>query len=183
MNRIRRHVTFANAVSLAALFVALGGGAYAALGNNTIGSRQVKDGSIKSLDLKNRKGVKGIDVVDGSLTDKDIGDEAWAEVTPSGGVRKAHNISGDDIFKQTNVSADGVYCLVLPAQSVSATASPTSTGATGVEIHSRQALAEQGASPTVLGCPATTPWIVETFEPATSNRKDSYFQLLLHGLP
>jgi hypothetical protein len=61
----RRHLTFANVIALIALFVALGGGAYAAmkvkpnsvgtkqLKNNAVNSDKVKDGSLSKGDFAN----------------------------------------------------------------------------------------------------------------------------------
>ena len=46
--RLRPRLTFANVMSCAALFVALGGTSYAAI---SIGSGQIKDHSIKGVDI------------------------------------------------------------------------------------------------------------------------------------
>jgi len=53
--RIRSKVSFANVVALLALFVALGGGAYAAvaLPANSVGSVQIRDGGVRSPDIRN----------------------------------------------------------------------------------------------------------------------------------
>jgi len=61
--------THATVVACLALFVALGGTAYAAA---TIGSAQVIDNSLRSVDLKNNAGVTSADVVDGSLLARDL---------------------------------------------------------------------------------------------------------------
>jgi hypothetical protein len=45
MPRIRQHLTFANVVSVIALFVALGGGAYA-LGRGDVKTRNIADGAV-----------------------------------------------------------------------------------------------------------------------------------------
>jgi len=77
-----------NVVGLLALFVALGGTAYAVntvgstdiidgevksvdIGNNEIGSADVKDGSINTFDVHS---FLGVDVVDGTLTGDDVAD-------------------------------------------------------------------------------------------------------------
>jgi hypothetical protein len=71
MERIRRHVTFANVASLMALVFAMGGTGYAisALPKNSVGTRQlkkdavvsskVKNGSLKALDFKAGQLPKG----------------------------------------------------------------------------------------------------------------------------
>jgi hypothetical protein len=54
-SRFRPRLTFANAVSLLALFVALGGGAYAAsqLPKGSVGTKQLKDNAVISSKVKN----------------------------------------------------------------------------------------------------------------------------------
>jgi hypothetical protein len=53
--RLRAHVNFANVVSLTALFVALGGSAYAlAIPNNSVGTRQLRNDAVTSAKVKDR---------------------------------------------------------------------------------------------------------------------------------
>lgn len=68
--KIRRHLTYANVTATVALVLALGGGAAYAV--DKINSHDVVNGSIRSLDLKNHKGVRGIDVARDSLTGRQI---------------------------------------------------------------------------------------------------------------
>jgi hypothetical protein len=51
VSNLRGRLTFANVVSMVALFVALGGSSYAAV---TITGKQIKDGSITTKDIKDR---------------------------------------------------------------------------------------------------------------------------------
>jgi hypothetical protein len=52
--RLRPYLTFANVVSLLALFIALGGGAYAmTLPRNSVGASQLKKNAVTSAKLKN----------------------------------------------------------------------------------------------------------------------------------
>jgi hypothetical protein len=53
MKKLRPRLTFANVVSCLALFVALGGSAYAAtqLPKNSVGTRQLKDGAVTAAKL------------------------------------------------------------------------------------------------------------------------------------
>jgi hypothetical protein len=67
--RIRRHLSYANVTATLALFVALGGGAYAV---SRVNSRDIANDSVRSVDLKNRKAVKGIDVKRNTLTGRQI---------------------------------------------------------------------------------------------------------------
>ncbi|HTT94529.1 MAG TPA: hypothetical protein VMF55_07635, partial [Solirubrobacterales bacterium] len=54
MKRIRKHLTVANVVAFAALFIALGGTGYAAfkLPKNSVGSRQIKVGAVTAAKIK-----------------------------------------------------------------------------------------------------------------------------------
>jgi hypothetical protein len=67
--RIRPRLTYANVTATLALFVALGGGAYAV---SNVGSDEIKNGSIRSVDLKNRAGVRGKDVKRDSIGGKEV---------------------------------------------------------------------------------------------------------------
>jgi hypothetical protein len=81
MRRIRvRRPTPAMIVSLLALFMALGSGAYAA---SKVDSGDIQNNSVKSKDLKNKKGVKGVDVVKNSLTGKQIKEASLGTVPNS----------------------------------------------------------------------------------------------------
>ena len=50
MERLRTHLTFANVASALALFIALGGTAWG-VANNSIGSKQIRNGQVKKVDL------------------------------------------------------------------------------------------------------------------------------------
>lgn len=54
MKKIGKHLTFANVVACAALFIALGGASYAAfkLPKNSVGTRQIKAGAVTSAKIK-----------------------------------------------------------------------------------------------------------------------------------
>lgn len=67
---MRKHLTYANvAATLALAGVIGGGGAYA---SGLIGSNDIKNNSVRSVDLKNRKAVKAKDVRRDGLTGKEI---------------------------------------------------------------------------------------------------------------
>src|SRR4051812_16182099 len=55
VSAIRSRLTFANVVSVLALFIALGGSSYAAvtLRKNSVTSAQIKNGQVKNADLAN----------------------------------------------------------------------------------------------------------------------------------
>jgi hypothetical protein len=73
--KLRRHLTYANVASTLAVFLALVGGTALAAGlpRNSVGSKTVRDGSLRSVDLADGSGVTGADVVDGSLAGADFG--------------------------------------------------------------------------------------------------------------
>jgi hypothetical protein len=70
---IRKHLTYANVVATLALFVALGGGAYAV---SNIASGDIKNDTIRSADLRDRKAVKGADVKRDALGGKEIAEQS-----------------------------------------------------------------------------------------------------------
>jgi hypothetical protein len=70
--RIRRHLSYANVTATVALFVALGGGAYAI---DKVDSRDIANGTIRSIDLKNRKAVNAVDVKRNALRGRQISEE------------------------------------------------------------------------------------------------------------
>ncbi len=67
--RIRRHLSYANVTATLALFLALGGGAYAV---SKVSSREIANDSVKSVDLKDRRAVRGADVKPNTLTGRQI---------------------------------------------------------------------------------------------------------------
>ena len=70
MTAVRERLSFANVMSVLALFVALGGSAYA-LKKNSVASKQLKDNGVKNVDLAN-DAVTSQKVADGSLLDDDF---------------------------------------------------------------------------------------------------------------
>jgi hypothetical protein len=77
MARFRRHVNYGNVVATLALFLALGGGAYAAvkLPKNSVTSTQVKNGSLTAKDfkkgqLKGKNGPQGPSGAQGAQGDR-----------------------------------------------------------------------------------------------------------------
>jgi hypothetical protein len=67
---IRKHLSYANvAATLALVGVIGGGGAYA---GSKIGSSDIRNGSIRSVDLKNKRAVRGADVKPDSLGGRQI---------------------------------------------------------------------------------------------------------------
>ena len=67
---IRRHLTYANVTATLALVLAAGTGAVYAAGE--IGSRELENNSVRTQDLKDRRGVIGEDVKKNTLGEKEI---------------------------------------------------------------------------------------------------------------
>lgn len=70
---IRRHLTYANVAATLALAGVIGGGA--AYAGGLIGSRDVANNSLRSVDLKNRQAVKGRDVKRNSLRGSEVNEK------------------------------------------------------------------------------------------------------------
>jgi len=81
MSRIRQRLTFANVVSVIALFVALGGGAYAVTvaKKNSVVSKSIKNGQVRKADIA-KNSVNGAKVADNSLTGAEINESALGQV-------------------------------------------------------------------------------------------------------
>lgn len=73
MTAIRKHLSYANAMATLALFVSLGGGAFAALRipANSVGNRQLQRNAVTGAKVRNAS-LTGADVKPGSLTGADI---------------------------------------------------------------------------------------------------------------
>lgn len=94
LKSILGRVNSAHVIALAALFVALGGTAFA-LSKNSVKSKHIKDGQVKSADIKNdnvksadlkNEGVKGKDIKDGEIGTSKIKDGAVTESKLAAGV-------------------------------------------------------------------------------------------------
>ena len=77
LERIRRSLSFANVISVAALFVALGGSAYAVtqLDKNSVKSKHIVDGQVRSPDVEDN-GLTGVDVDESTLGSVPFAEEA-----------------------------------------------------------------------------------------------------------
>jgi hypothetical protein len=69
MNQLRSRLSYANVMATLAVFIALGGGAYAVTTapKNSVTSKSIKKGAVKSVDAKN-DGLKGIDIDESTLS-------------------------------------------------------------------------------------------------------------------
>ena len=87
MKRLKDQISPALLISMLALFVALGGGAYAALGKNSVGSKQLKKNAVTTKKIKN-KAVTGAKIRKKTITGSKI------KSNTLGTVPKASTITG-----------------------------------------------------------------------------------------
>ena len=82
MRSIRKRLSYANVMATVAVFMVLGGGAYA-LSNNSVGTKQLKNKAVKNAKIdkktiKNsrvkKENLKGNRIKDGTLTEKELAD-------------------------------------------------------------------------------------------------------------
>jgi hypothetical protein len=70
LTKLRSRLTYANVVASIALFVALGGTSYG-LATGLVGSREIKNNSVRSKDVRNND-LRGSDIRDGTLASRDV---------------------------------------------------------------------------------------------------------------
>lgn len=130
MDRIlRARPSPATLIALVALFVALGGTAFSAL---RVDSSKVVNNSLKSADLKNKKGVKDVDVVPNGLTGKAINEATLSGVnaatansansaTTASNADMLDNLDSAD-FLRSNAAAAGDLSGNYPSPSIATNA-------------------------------------------------------------
>jgi hypothetical protein len=126
LGKLQSRLTYANVMATLGVFIALGGTAYAVntvgsadiidgevksvdIGNNEIGSNDVKDNSINTFDVHS---FLGVDVVDGSLTAKDVGKGTFVDFDAAIGTVAANSCAN---FSITGVNAQGDHLLLTPS--------------------------------------------------------------------
>jgi hypothetical protein len=136
---IRSRLKFANVMSVIAVFIALGGSAWA-ISANSVGSKQIKKGGVKNSDIANNA-VTSPKVADHSLLSSDFatgqvptgpkGDpgsaRAFAAVNAAGTVLTAHssNITAANVTRP----ATGIYCFDLSGIGITAANSAATASA------------------------------------------------------
>ncbi len=183
MKALRDRLTFSNTISVIALFVALGGSAYA-VGKNTIGSGQLKTGAVQRSDIA-ANSINSKKVARGSLLRSDFrrgqlprgakGETgapgaagatgaagsavAFAEVGPDGTVvanSGARNITNANI---DHTAATGIYCFKnLPAGTSQVMVVADNNGGTGgfrdTLVSANYDSRTAPGTPNLLGCTA-----------------------------
>ncbi len=96
MKQLSKHLTFANAISCIALFVALSGAAYAAkttLANKAVKTRNLANGSVTALKLRNGS-VTTLKLKNGAVTGPKIGPGAVGSTALAGGSVRSAQLGG-----------------------------------------------------------------------------------------
>lgn len=96
---LRKRFSYANVMSTLALFVAVTGGgvAIANVPNNSVTSNKIVDETIKHQDIKDGLGVRGQEVVDGTLASVDVLDETLTSSDLGAGSVGAAEIATDAV--------------------------------------------------------------------------------------
>ncbi len=105
----RLRPTYASVTATLALFVALGGGAYAAtaLPANSVGAKQIKKNAVERTELK-RNAVDSTKVLDNSLTGKDVKESLLAKVPAAASAdtaRRAGSAASADTARRADSAA------------------------------------------------------------------------------
>jgi hypothetical protein len=179
-SRLRRHLSYANVMATSALFIALGGGAYAAtslpkgsvgtkqIRKNAVVSSRVKDRSLLARDFKagqlpagpqGKKGDTGLQGVKGD-TGPAGSAFAFAHVNTNGSLDDANSLNVTALVK----TKTGRYCLAVasaPRNAVAASDSNAGEGGvfTAVDL-------TPGAHITTGDCPQGTDVMVTTYNTA-----------------
>jgi hypothetical protein len=118
LQRLSRHLTYANVTATLALFIALSGTSYAVI---KVGSRQIVNNSVRSSDVRNN-GLLSTDIKNRTLKSRDIAkDELGGTVIAEGElgpVREARLLDGKSVFDltvkcPTNTRDGGGACVEL----------------------------------------------------------------------
>ena len=171
----RSRLTFANVVSLTALFVALSGGAYAlSIPRNSVGAKQLKKNAVTVSKIKKNavtaskvrnRSLTGTDVRDDSLTGGDLIESTIARVPSADTANSANTASVADTANnlggqgpsafQTASASDARTDVAEPQGTLSPALSATITTSgprTLTAVASVEASADGGASEDNLNC-------------------------------
>jgi hypothetical protein len=104
VQRIRRNLSFANVISLIALFVALGGASYAAvaLPKNSVGAKQIKKNGVGASEIKKNAvraaEIKGNAVAASEVKDSSLGSAELGDNSVGTGEVTNDSLTADDIL-------------------------------------------------------------------------------------
>lgn len=101
--QVHRHLSYANVMATLAVFIALGGGAWAVtIGRNDVGSREIAKNAVGSSELKNNK-----------ATGRDVDESSLGEVPSAAAADEAtHALSADTAADASSVGGKGASDLM-----------------------------------------------------------------------
>ena len=187
----RRAFSYANVMATIAVFVALGGGVYAAsqLPRNSVGSKQIKRHAVGRSEIK-KDAVGSSQVKDGSLMGSDIAESTLAQV-PS-----AKAAASGQPTSFAHVSAGGVLDSAFSKNVGSVTVSSSPSGSTycisGIPFSPRGGQATVDFADSLytfaqlsiggtVGCPGATQAVVFTESTSSQNGVPAGFYVVLYG--
>jgi hypothetical protein len=94
VSAVRKKLTFSNVVSLIALFVVLGGAAFAAVSKNSIGTKQLKPNAVHTSDIANGA-VTTKKIKNDAVTGAKVNESTLGTVPTAGTARPTGPASGD----------------------------------------------------------------------------------------
>jgi hypothetical protein len=189
LKALRERLTFSNAISLAALFIALGGSAYAALDKNSVGTPQLKKNAVTTAKIRanavttakiKKEAVTGAKIKLSTLGEVPKADTAaplaYARVSFPGTVNPAFSKN----IKQANLThpTTGVYCFRLPftvkTGQATAEGDPEPDDLASIEILG------PNEAPALSSCPAGNDVEVTTLDTGDAGQQDADFYIELN---
>jgi hypothetical protein len=80
LNKIKQQLTYANVMASVAVFLALGGAAYAALGRNSVRARQIAPNAVRSSEIK-ADAAKAAEIAANAVGASEVADPSFTTIT------------------------------------------------------------------------------------------------------
>ncbi|HET8813407.1 MAG TPA: hypothetical protein VFM51_00440, partial [Solirubrobacterales bacterium] len=172
MKHIRKRLTYANVMSSIAVFVVLGGAAFAAvqLPKNSVGTKQLKKNAVSKAKIK-KNAVVGSKVQNGSLSAADIGGAVNDSSALGGKAASAYqgkehwalvHANGTEILAQSggislvgHITGGYGIRFPVPTENAAIQATPTTAGFAGTPAGAPLTL-KSGPCPASIDCTAIT---------------------------
>ncbi len=114
----RKRISSAHLIALVALFVALGAGAYAAGGKNTVGAKQIKKGAVRASEIRDGT-ITAVELASGAITTSAIQDGAITSAKLAQGAVTSTKVGSNAIT--TDAIQDGAITAAKVADDAKAT--------------------------------------------------------------
>jgi hypothetical protein len=197
MRRVRGHLTYANVMATVAVFIAIGGGAYAAgLARNSVKAKQIKAGAVRSAELADNA-VTSAKVADGSLSGADFAAgqlpagpqgiqgipgtaSAWAWVNAGNDCALPPSTCEAQLVSKgigaVTHPATGTYCITAPGIDARETTAAVNIdgGHTNIPLGNTSAyLIQTAQAATLYNCGSPSDFVVETARQLQTNVRDA----------